>query len=252
MAGRRVVVVGAGQSDFGVPNQPVGNGRAISLLLAREGARVVAVDRNASSAEATVELIRKAGGDATAVIADVADPRQIEEMVERSRAWLGGVDGIAYNVGIPGVVGFEASTAEAWDATFAANLRGAMLTVRAALPMLEPGSSVVFNSSIAAVKPAGRIVAYESSKAALGGLMRAAAWEGRDRAIRANIVMPGMIDTGLGRSADRTTHRATVPVPLGRHGTAWEVAYAALFLLCHESAYITGQTLVVDGGRTTL
>jgi NAD(P)-dependent dehydrogenase (short-subunit alcohol dehydrogenase family) len=252
MAGRRVVVVGAGQTDFGIPDQPVGNGRAISLLLAREGARVVAVDRSATAAEETVALIRREGGDAAAVIADVADPRAIEEMIDRSRAWLGGIDGVAYNVGIPGVVGFEASTAEAWDATFAVNLRGAMLTVRAALPVLEPGSSIVFTSSIGALRPTGRIVAYESSKAALGGLMRAAGFEGKERAIRANIVMPGLIDTGLGRSAVGTTPRASIPVPLGRQGTAWEVAYAALFLLSHESAYVTGQTLAVDGGRTTL
>jgi NAD(P)-dependent dehydrogenase (short-subunit alcohol dehydrogenase family) len=252
MVGRRVVVVGAGQTDFNIPNQPVGNGRAISLLLAREGARVVAVDCNASAAEATVELIKAAGGDATALVADVADPRDIEEMVERSREWLDGIDGVAYNVGIPGVAGLGASTPEAWDATFAVNLRGAMLTARAALPAMGPGASVVFTSSIAALKPTGRIVAYESSKAALGALMRAVAFEGKDRAIRANIVMPGLIDTGLGRNANDTARRATIPVPLGRHGTAWEVAYAALFLLSHESAYITGQTLAVDGGRTSL
>jgi NAD(P)-dependent dehydrogenase (short-subunit alcohol dehydrogenase family) len=252
MFGRRVMVVGAGQTDFGIPDQPVGNGRAISLLLAREGARVVAVDRNASAAETTVELIEAAGGQATAVIADVAEPRSVVEMVERSREWLGDIDGVAYNVGIPGVAGLDASTPEAWDEIFAVNLRGAMLTARAALPVMSPGSSLVFISSIAALKPTGRIVAYESSKAALGGLMRAVAFEGKDRAIRANIAMLGLIDTGLGRSADRGGQRATIPVPLGRQGTAWEVAYAALFLLSHESAYITGQILAVDGGRTGL
>ena len=173
-------------------------------------------------------------------------------MVERAHEWLGGLDGIAYNVGVPGAVGLDASTPEAWDATLAVNLRGAMLTMRAALPVMDAGSSVVFTSSIAALKPTGRIVAYETSKAALGGLMRAVAFEGKERAIRANIVMPGLIDTGIGRSADDTARRATIPVPLGRHGTAWEVAYAALFFLSHESAYVTGQVLAVDGGRTSL
>jgi NAD(P)-dependent dehydrogenase (short-subunit alcohol dehydrogenase family) len=252
MVGRRVVVVGAGQTDYGIPDQPVGNGRAISLLLAAEGAKVVAVDCNGSAAETTVELIRAAGGDATAVIADVADPGDVEAMVERSHAWLGGIDGIAYNVGVPGAAGFEAATPEAWDAIFAVNLRGAMLTARAALPVMAPGSSVVFTSSIAALKPTGRIVAYETSKAALGGLMRAVAFEGKERGMRANIVMPGLIDTGIGRNADVSARRKTIPVPLGRHGTAWEVAYAALFLLSHESAYVTGQVLAVDGGRTSL
>jgi NAD(P)-dependent dehydrogenase (short-subunit alcohol dehydrogenase family) len=252
MAGRRVVVVGAGQTDYGIPEQPVGNGRAISLLLAREGATVVAVDRDGAAADATVELIAKDGGQATTVVADVADPAAIEAMVTLAANRMGGIDGLAYNVGIPGVAGFDASTPDVWDSILAVNLRGAMLTARAALPRFVPGSAVVFTSSIAALKPTGRIVAYETSKAALGGLMRAVAFEGRDRAIRANIVMPGLIDTGIGRDANERAQRATVPVPLGRHGTAWEVAYAALYLLSHESTYVTGQVLAVDGGRTSL
>ena len=252
MVGRRVVVVGAGQTDFHMADQPIGNGRAISVLLAREGARVVAVDCNESAAAATVDLITAAGGEARAVVADVADPRDVEEMIGGANEWLGGIDGVAYNVGIPGPRGISAATPEEWDATFDVNLRGAMLTARAALPIMEPGSSLVFISSIAALKPTGRLVAYETSKAALGGLMRAVAMEGKDHSIRANVVMLGLIDTGLGRNANDATGRTTIPVPLGRHGTAWEVGYAALFLLSHESAYVTGQTLAVDGGRTTL
>ena len=156
-------------------------------------------------------------------------------------------------MGIPGPDGLDAATPDAWDATINVNLRGAMLTARAALPVMEPGSAFVFTSSIGAVRGNGRLVAYEASKAGLAALMRAVANAGRDHAIRANIVIPGLIDTGLGRNATRADPgRATIPVPLGRQGTAWEVAYAALFLLSHESAYVTGQTLAVDGGRTTL
>ena len=252
MEGRRVVVVGAGQTDYGLDDQPIGNGRAIAMLLAREGARIVAVDRDDVAAARTVELISETGGEAIAVIADVADPAAVEQMAERSRAWAGGIDGLVYNVGIPGAKGWEANTAEAFDATLAVNLRGAMLSARALLPVMDAGSSCVFISSIAAQRPTGQLLGYETSKAALAALMRAVAFEGCARAIRANALMLGLIDTGLGRSANDTAGRARIPVPLGRHGTAWEVAYAALFLLSHESAYVTGQRLAVDGGRTTL
>jgi NAD(P)-dependent dehydrogenase (short-subunit alcohol dehydrogenase family) len=254
MLGRRVIVVGAGQTDFQLEDQPIGNGRAISLLLAREGAHVVAVDSNEAAADGTVELISSAGGQATSVIADVADPASIEEMIDRARGWLGAIDGLAYNVGIPGPRGgLPSLSPDEWDTTHNVNLRGAMLTARAALPVMEAGSSFVFTSSIAAFRPTGRHVAYETSKAALAALMKAVAFEGRERAIRANVIMLGLIDTGLGRNENRNMpSRTSVPVPLGRQGTGWEAAYAALFLLSDEAAYITGQTLAVDGGRTTL
>ena len=126
--------------------------------------------------------------------------------------------------------------------------------MRAALPVMAPGSAVVFTSSIAALRPTGRIVAYESSKAGLAALMRAVAFDGKDRAIRANIVMPGLIDTGIGRNANDTdAGRATIPVPSRppRHCLGGRVR-ATLYLLSHESAYVTGQVLAVDGGRTSL
>ena len=253
MLGRRVLVVGAGQGDYQQEDQPIGIGRAISVLLGREGASVVASDCNLSAAEVTAKLVAAEGARASALVADVSEPDSIEAMMGTAHQWLGGIDGVAYNVGIPGETGFEANTPEAWDATMSINLRGAMLTARAALRVLDPGSSVVFTSSIGALRPTGKKIAYESSKAALGALMRAVAFDGKERGIRANVVMPGLIDTGLGRSSTRVMpSRTTITVPLGRHGTGWEVAYGALFLLSNESAYVTGQTLAIDGGRTTL
>ena len=253
MVGRRVVVVGAGQTDFQLEDQPVGNGRALAVLLAREGAHVVVVDRNEASASDTAELIRNENGTAHTVIADVTDPGSITEMIAGAQEQLGAIDGLVYNVGIPGPIGFEENTPEAWDTTLSVNLRGAMLTARAALPVMEKGSSIVFTSSIGAVRGIGKMIAYDASKAGLSALVRATAIARKDDAVRANIVMLGMIDTGIGRDGDRKMPgRESIPVPLGRRGTAWEVANASLFLLSNESTFITGQTLAVDGGRTTL
>jgi len=254
MVNRRVVVVGGGQTDFHLEvDQPIGNGRALAVLLAREGAQVIVVDRDKGSADETVDLIRSAGGVAETLVADVSVPEEVQAMIAGARRQLGAVDGLVYNVGVPGPVGFEQQDPEAWDATLAVNLRGAMLTARAALPILEPGSSIVFVSSIGAVRGIGRMIAYDASKAGLSSLVRATAIARQDDAVRANIVMLGMIDTGIGRDGDRNMPgRDRIPVPLGRRGTAWEAAYASLFLLSHESTFITGQTLAVDGGRTTL
>ena len=253
LAGRRVLVVGAGQNDYGETDPPIGNGRAIAILFAREGARVVVADRDAASAEVTAARIRGEGGEAAVVIADMARPDEPQAMVSAAHGALGGLDGVVYNVGIADRLGLDAATPDGWDRVLAVNLRGAMLTARAALPVLADGSSIAFTSSVAGLKPGSRIPAYDASKAALAGLMRHVAFEGAARGIRANIVAPGLMDTSIGRAASRgRPSRATTPVPLGRQGTGWETAYAALFLISNEAAYVTGQTLVVDGGLSAL
>jgi NAD(P)-dependent dehydrogenase (short-subunit alcohol dehydrogenase family) len=253
LTGRRILVVGAGQGAHGVEDPPIGNGRATSLLCAREGARVAAADRDADSAAETVQAIADRGGEASVLVADVADPAHVDAMVADAVAALDGLDGVVYNVGIGAGLDLAGATPEAWDGVLAVNLRGAMLTARAALPVLDEGASVVFISSVAGVKPGSRIPAYDASKAALGGLMRHVALEGVRRGVRANIVAPGLMDTPLGRAATRgRPSRGRTPVPLGRQGTGWETAYAVVFLLSDESAYITGQTLVIDGGLTSL
>lgn len=253
LSGRRILVVGAGQDDHGVADPPIGNGRAITALCAREGATVFGADVSAANLAGTVELVAAGGATLATAIADVADPAATDALVERAADELGGLDGLVYNVGIGAGAGLSGSDAATWDRVFAVNLRGAMLTARGALPQLADGASIVFVSSVAAITPGSRIPAYDASKAGLGGLMRHVALEGERRGIRANVVAPGLMDTSLGRlaSAGRPS-RARTPVPLGRQGTAWETAYAAVFLLSHESSYVTGQTLVVDGGLTGL
>ena len=253
LKGRRILVVGGGQDDRGEVEPPIGNGRAMSVLFAREGARVAIADRDAASAEATVVRIKREDGEAFALIANVAHPDEIRAMVAQAGERLRGLDGLVFNVGIGGGVGLEGSTPEIWDRVFAVNLRGAMLTLQAAMPVLSDGASIVLISSIASLKPGSRMPSYDASKAALGGLMRHAGLEGERHGIRVNIVAPGLMDTSIGREATRgRPNRAKTPVPLGRQGTGWETAYAALFLISDEAAYITGQMLAVDGGMTGL
>ncbi|MFI5306132.1 MAG: SDR family NAD(P)-dependent oxidoreductase [Polyangiales bacterium] len=253
LQGRRVLVVGAGQEDYGVAQAPIGNGRAISRLFGREGAALALADRNLDSAEHTAGLVREEGGRAVAIRADVREPGEIERMVAAAAEALGGLDGLVYNVGVGREMWLANTTPEGWDLTFSVNLRGAALTLKAALPVLAPGASVVLISSTASLKPGSRIPAYDSSKAALAGLMRHAAFEGARNRIRVNIVAPGLMDTALGRAASAgRPSRADTPVPLGRQGTGWESAFASLFLISDESAYVTGQVLVVDGGLSAL
>jgi NAD(P)-dependent dehydrogenase (short-subunit alcohol dehydrogenase family) len=166
---------------------------------------------------------------------------------------LGGLDGVVLNVGIGLGQRLEGTSAEAWDLTFAVNLRGHFLLAKAALPRMADGGALVFISSIAGLVPGSSMPAYDASKAGLFGLCRHVALEGSRRGIRANVVVPGLIDTPLGRLASRgRPSRERTPVPLGRQGTAWEIAYATVFLLSNEASYITGQSLVVDGGLTAL
>lgn len=252
LTGRRILVVGGGQRVLDPATDPIGNGRAMSLLFAREGARVAVADLNLPSARESVALIEKEGGGALAIEADISKPAEISRMTEEAVRGLGGLDGLVLNVGIGvGGLGLEGATPESWDQTLAINLRGPMLCCRAALPRMENGSSIIFISSIAGLVAGSRLPAYDASKAALAGLMRHVALEGAPRGIRANIVAPGLVDTPLGRTASRGREsRSRTRIPFGRQATAWEVAYAALFFMSDESVYITAQTLAVDSGLT--
>jgi NAD(P)-dependent dehydrogenase (short-subunit alcohol dehydrogenase family) len=251
LRGKRVVVVGAGSIAVGDPEAPIGNGQAISVLAAREGASVACVDINPTAAARTVELIEAEQGIAVSIVADVTDAEQCQRLVADAVDALGGIDVLVLNVGIGMGVTVARTTVEEWDRTFAVNLRAHFLVTQAALAAADGLASVVFVSSVAGLKPGSRIPAYDASKAGIFGLSRQVAREGASRGIRANVVVPGLIDTPLGRAASAgRSSRAGTPVPLRRQGTGWEVAYAALFLMSDESSYVTAQTLVVDGGLT--
>jgi len=250
LQGRRILVVGAGTRPSDEPDPPIGNGRAISVLAAREGASVACADVDESAARGTLEIIEREGGRGIVLVADVADAGACETVVQQAIAQLGGLDGVVYNVGIAAGQRLEGTTAEAWDYTFAVNLRAHFLVAKAALPKLSDGGSMVFISSVAGLGPGSLIPAYDASKAGLFGLSRHVALEGSRRGIRVNVVVPGLIDTPLGRLASHgRPSRERTPVPLGRQGTGWEVAYPTVFLLSDEASYITAAEIVVDGGN---
>jgi NAD(P)-dependent dehydrogenase (short-subunit alcohol dehydrogenase family) len=253
LAGRRVIVVGAGTRASDDPDAPVGNGRAIAVLAAREGATVACVDRDRGAAEETARLVAAEGAPAPVVVGDVVDELACARMIDESFDALGGIDGLVCNVGIGQGRGLADTSVAEWDVVHAVNVRAHFLLCRAALPRMTSGGAIVFISSIAGLRPGTRIPAYDTSKAALGGLCRHVAFEGARQGVRANIVAPGLIDTPLGRwaTAGRPS-RGRTPVPLGRQGTAWEIAAPVVFLLSDDASYITGQLIAVDGGLSTL
>lgn len=247
---RRLLVVGGGQQDYGQQDPPIGIGRAISLLAAREGAIVAVADLDLAAARDTANRITAQGGTAVALAADAADPEQCARIVADAAQALGGLDALVLNTGIAYGLGLAGTTATDWDRVLAVNVRAHFLALQAALSILEPGGAVTMTSSTAArVVSTTDIPAYTTSKAALDGLCAYAAKELAARRIRINIVMAGLIDTSLGRLASQVRpDRDSTPIPLGRQGTAWDIAHATVFLLSDAASYITATTLPVDGG----
>ncbi len=253
MGGRKILIVGAGQQDYDIEDPPIGNGRAMSRLFAREGARVAIADIDHAAVEETARQVRAEGTTPVTIVADASEPVELERMVSEAQAGLGGLDGLLANVGVVGGWGLDHTDAEDWDRVFATNVRAHFLACKHSLAAMPDGAAIVLTSSIAALMPANEVVAYHSSKAALDGLCLWLAKHAAPRNIRVNLVIPGLIDTSLGRLASRADPtREERPIPLGRQGTAWEVAYAAAFLLSDEASYITGHSLVVDGGLVAL
>jgi NAD(P)-dependent dehydrogenase (short-subunit alcohol dehydrogenase family) len=248
LQGRRILVIGAGQRVIPEETPPVGNGRAISVLFAREGAQVVCADISAEAAQGTVDQVKKEGGTAFAEVADVSDVSVIAPLVQRAAKAMGGLDGLVLNVGISHGLPLDRITLETWDKEYAVNLRSHMFFAQAALPAMDEGGSIVLMSSLASLRNASRNPAYESSKAAQVALARAIAVAGEAKGIRCNSVLPGLMDTPMGRDATRKRPNRALAVPFGRQGTGWEVAYATLYLISHESSYVNGHALLADGG----
>lgn len=251
---KNLLVIGGGQRVFDPATDPIGNGRAMCEVFASQGANVVVADQNLESAQVTVERIRALGGSASAIQTDVSRPDFAEQMLSNAEMAFGPLHGLVYNVGI-GIeaLDLEGVEPEDWDRTFSVNVRGAALALKAASDRLSSDGAVVLISSTAGLKSGGRLVAYQTSKSALFGLMRHAANELSTRRIRVNTICPGMVDTPNGRATNEANpNRAarSAQIPLGRMATAWDIAYAATFLVSDESSFITSQILAIDGGTT--
>src|ERR1700712_115842 len=198
LKGARLLVIGAGTRELPLPDLPVGNGRAISVLAARQGAWVACADLKADAAQGTADWIMKEGGRAEVLVGDVSDPERCASLVEQAAEQMGGLDCLVVTPGIGYGLGIAGTTSADWDAVMAVNLRAPFLAIKAALPLMGEGSSIVVTGSVAGQRPGSGIPSYDSSKAALHGLVRAAALEAAPSGIRINIVAPGLIDTVIG------------------------------------------------------
>lgn len=254
--GKVALVFGAGSSGPGW-----GNGKAAAVTYAREGAAVVAVDRVADAAEETAAIIRGEGYEALGLAADVTDLGAIARAVEQTLATFARVDILHNNVGITEMGGPVELEEERWQRSLDINVGGIYRTTKLVLPqMLKQRSGVIINiSSLASIRWAGYpYFAYYASKAAVNQATVALALQYADQGIRANAILPGMIDTpliyhqisGQYQSVDEMVQARNRMVPTGKMGTAWDVAHAAIFLASDQASFINGVCLPVDGGQS--
>lgn len=251
LKGKVAIVTGAASSGPGV-----GNGKAVAVLFAREGAAVALVNRSAARAEELQQEIAAEGGECAVFAADVSRAEDVKRMVDAVGARYGRLDVLCNNAGAGGPGTAADVTEEAWDRAMDVNLKGTMWCCKHAIPhmLASGGGSIVNVSTIAAVRGVRRantgFAAYAASKAGVMGLTLSIAADYAGQGIRANCVVAGMVNTPLlekfGEDARRKRQAA---IPLGIEGTAWDVGWAAVYLASDESRWVTGTSIPIDGGQ---
>lgn len=256
LQGKVAIVSGAGSIAEGWSN-----GKATAVLFAREGAKVFAVDRDLKAAEETRSIIASEGGECVAHQCDVSIAAEVEAMAAACAKHYGRIDVLFNNVGVQAIGGpLELSEAD-WDRLMTVNVKSMYLTCRAVIPAMlrQGGGSIINNSSTAGIRFTYANVGYAASKGAVRQLTQNIGVQYAAKGIRCNAVLPGYIATPritdrLKRSNpddyEEKIRERLSQVPAGRLGSAWDVAYAVLFLASDEASFVNATEIVVDGGQT--
>ena len=256
LLGKVALVFGAGSSGPGL-----GNGKAVAMLFAREGAQVIAIDVNPDAANETAAIIREEGGAVVPVAADVTNSADVRAAVQVALAQFGRIDILHNNVGATDMAELTEISDERWRRGLDINLTRAFLTCREVVPIMarQRAGAIINVSSLASIQiNRYPYFSYFSGKATLNHFTRAIAVRYAADGVRANAILPGVIDTplvesrilGQFSSREEMIRARNDASPMGRMGTPLDVAYAALFLASDEAAYITGVTLPIDGGKS--
>jgi NAD(P)-dependent dehydrogenase (short-subunit alcohol dehydrogenase family) len=254
LEGKRAVIVGAGQS----PGQTIGMGRAIAIVFAEQGADIVLVDRDHTSAlETSDQIVQRGSPEPKVAICDITQPADCAEVAASVRREFGGLDAIGNSVGILGMGDALTTTDDLWDRVLSTNLTGMWRITKALLPLMLPNGGAIVNvSSIGAVAGSGLNTSYEVSKAGVSRLTLALAAAYAKDDVRANALLPGLIDTPMavdsgadlrGITRDEYLTRRNNMVPMRYKGSAFDVAQAACFLSSDDSRYISGALIPIDG-----
>jgi NAD(P)-dependent dehydrogenase (short-subunit alcohol dehydrogenase family) len=256
LTGKVAVITGSGS----------GIGRATALLLAKEGAKIAAIDRSADEAQETIAKIQHNGGEAMLAVADISQPEAMQQAYQKITEQFGQIDIVFANAGINGVwAPIEDLTPEEWDQTIDINLKGTFLTIKYAVPHLKKqGGAVIVTSSVNGTRIFSNTgaTAYSCSKAAQVAMTKMLALELAEQRIRVNVICPGAIETNIDENTDRRNleqvkepvefPEGEIPLTDGEPGTSEQVAQLVLFLASDASSHISGTEVWIDGAQSLL